>query len=181
MRADPDWVTELLTAVPSECTREQTMRLAVDLAVASAEHGSGPFGAVVADGDGRHVAVGWNRVLETQDSTAHAEIVALRRAQQGLGTHDLRTHDGGPYSLFSSCSPCIQCFGAIYWAGVDRVYALGTKEHAEAAGFDEGPVDLTLWARAFSQKGIVYTPEFGDPLLAERPFQVYRELGGVLY
>lgn len=152
------------------------MRRAVDLALRSVEQGGGPFGALVARPDGRVVAEGWNRVVELRDSTAHAEVVALRAAQQALGTHRL---DG--LVLYTSCAPCIQCYGAIYWSGLSHVYACATKEDAEAIGFEEGPPMDALWKHAREAKGIEYVPRFGRDERALAPLREYARRGGVNY
>lgn len=152
------------------------MALALDVALASAEHGGGPFGAVVADRAGRVVDVGWNQVLLEKDSTAHAEVVALRRAQRHLATHALHGH-----VLHASCAPCIQCYGALYWSGVSTVYAAARREDAEALGFDEGPPMEGLWAHARHAKGIAYVPDFQRDERALAPLLAYRRSGGVTY
>lgn len=152
------------------------MDLALRIALESARHGGGPFGAVVADAQGRVVEVGWNQVVASHDSTAHAEVVAIRRAQAKLGTHRLDGH-----ALYTSCAPCIQCFGAIYWSGLARVVASARKEDAEAIGFEEGPMDGALWARALSEKGIAYEPDVRRDEAALEPFRVYARRGGTNY
>jgi tRNA(Arg) A34 adenosine deaminase TadA len=92
---------------------------------------AGPFGAVIAR-DGVIVARGWNAVTSTNDPTAHAEVVAIRRAGRKLGAFAL---DG--CVLYSSCEPCPMCLAAAYWARVDRlVYAAG-RDDAARAGFDD--------------------------------------------
>ena len=91
----------------------------------------GPFGAVVAR-DGVIVARGWNAVTSGNDPTAHAEVVAIRRACRALGSFSL-----GGCVLYASCEPCPMCLAAAYWARVDRlVYAAG-RDDAARAGFDD--------------------------------------------
>lgn len=97
----------------------------------SAEGTCGPFGAVVVR-DGRVVGEGWNRVVETSDPTAHAEIVAIRAACRTLGTHQLNG-----CVLYCSCEPCPMCLSAIYWARLDTVYYACSSADAAAAGFDD--------------------------------------------
>lgn len=157
-------------------TPDALMDLAIEIALTSAKNGGGPFGAVLADAQGRVVDVGWNAVLATTDSTAHAEIVALRRAQSRLGTHRL-----GGAALFSSCAPCIQCYGAIYWSGLSKVYAAARKADAETIGFDEGPALDALWEHARSERGIEYLADFRRDERALAPLRLYRERGGVDY
>jgi guanine deaminase len=91
-------------------------------------HG-GPFGALVARGD-VVIAEGWNRVTSTNDPTAHAEIVALRRAAEKLGHFHLEG-----CVLYASCEPCPMCLGAAYWAKVDAVFFAATRHDAAQAGF----------------------------------------------
>ena len=94
----------------------------------------GPFGAVIAK-DGILVARGWNAVTSSLDPTAHAEVVAIRRACRKLGTFSL---DG--CVLFSSCEPCPMCLAALYWARVDRLVYAATRDDAARAGFDDARI-----------------------------------------
>jgi tRNA(Arg) A34 adenosine deaminase TadA len=91
----------------------------------------GPFGAVVVK-DSRIIAEGANRVTSTNDPTAHAEILAIRKACAALSTFQLSGCE-----LYTSCQPCPMCLGAIYWARPSRVYYAGTSADAAAAGFDD--------------------------------------------
>jgi guanine deaminase len=111
--------------------QEALLRAAIALALDSVRTGGGPFGAVVVQ-NGRVVGGGTNQVTATNDPTAHAEIVAIRRAGQALGTFRLQGCD-----IFASCEPCPMCLAAIYWARIDRIYYAGTRADAAAAGFDD--------------------------------------------
>ena len=91
----------------------------------------GPFGALVVK-DGQVVAEGWNQVTSTNDPTAHAEVVAIRRACAALGRFDLRGA-----VLYTSCEPCPMCLAAAYWARVDAVVFGNTRVEAAAIGFDD--------------------------------------------
>jgi len=91
----------------------------------------GPFGAVVAR-DGALVARGWNAVTSSLDPTAHAEVVAIRRACRKLGTFQL-----AGCTLYASCEPCPMCLAAAYWARVDRLVFAATRDDAARAGFDD--------------------------------------------
>lgn len=104
---------------------------ALEIAVQGVNEGGGPFGALIAK-DGRIIAESWNNVVLSADPTAHAEINAIRKACEILGTHDL-----SDCILYSSCEPCPMCLGAVYWAGIKKVvYAFDRKE-AEKAGFSD--------------------------------------------
>jgi tRNA(Arg) A34 adenosine deaminase TadA len=105
-------------------------------AVALSEEGmsagfGGPFGAVVVKGDAI-VGEGFNRVLHDNDPTAHAEVVAIRRACEALKTFDLTGCE-----VFASSQPCPMCLAAIYWSRADRVYFANTISDAAAIGFDD--------------------------------------------
>jgi guanine deaminase len=82
--------------------------------------------------DGKVIAEGWNQVTSSNDPTAHAEVTAIRRACQELGTFDLRGCE-----IYTSCEPCPMCLAAIYWARLDRIYYGNTRQDAAAIGFDD--------------------------------------------
>jgi len=110
--------------------RDDPLGRAIDLAVQAARGGGGPFGAVI-DMHGR-LFEATNRVTASHDPTAHAEVMAIRAAAAGLGTHDL---SGGV--LYTSTYPCPMCFTAAMWARLDRVVYAAMPEDAAAAGFDD--------------------------------------------
>ena len=91
----------------------------------------GPFGCVITKA-GKMIGQGYNRVLETNDPTAHAEIVAIREACSASGSFQL---DG--CTVYSTCEPCPMCLGAIYWARPQRLVFSATREDAAAIGFDD--------------------------------------------
>lgn len=91
----------------------------------------GPFGAVIVRA-GEVVGRGWNRVLRTNDPTAHAEIVALRDACSTLGNYWLED-----CQIFVNCEPCPMCLAAIYWARIKTLTYGATREDAADIGFDD--------------------------------------------
>ena len=107
------------------------IRRAIELAVGSVGSGGGPFGAVVVQ-RGALVAEGFNRVRVCADPTAHGEVVAIRRACERLGRHEL-----SGCVLYSSCEPCPMCVGAIAWARLDACFYAATAADAAAGGFDD--------------------------------------------
>jgi len=108
------------------------MRRAIALSHEHMQSGAGgPFGAVIARG-AEVIAEGWNQVTSTNDPTAHAEMVAIRRACQKLGRFDLRGCE-----IFSSCEPCPMCLGGIHWARLDRLWFANDRVDAAAIGFDD--------------------------------------------
>ena len=69
-------------------------------------------------------------VLKNNDPTAHAEVTAIRKACEKLGTYDLSN-----YILYTSCEPCPMCLSAIIWANIKEVYYACTKTDAGEIGF----------------------------------------------
>ena len=92
------------------------MRRALDLAAEAAAQGEVPVGAVIARGE-EIVATSANMMLAGNDPTAHAEIVAIRRAAESLGVPRL---DG--LDLWVTLEPCAMCAGAIAHARITRLY-----------------------------------------------------------
>ena len=108
------------------------MKMAIELARQNVILGKGgPFGAVVVK-DGEVVASAMNEVISNDDPTAHAEVMAIRRACASLKSYQL---DG--CEIYTSCEPCPMCLGAIYWARPDRVYYAATRDDAASSGFDD--------------------------------------------
>lgn len=111
---------------------EEFMRRAISLAQTGVDKGAGgPFGAVVVK-NAEIVGEGFNQVTSTNDPTAHAEIVAIRRACERLGSFQL-----DDCVIYTSCEPCPMCLGAIYWARPARVFYAATREDAANIGFDD--------------------------------------------
>ena len=106
-------------------TNEELMRRAIELSENSVRNGGGPFGAVIAK-DGEIIAEGSNRVTIDNDPTAHAEVCTIRKACEKLGTFDLK-----------GCEPCPMCFGAIYWAHLEKIYYANDRKDAGKIGFDD--------------------------------------------
>jgi tRNA(adenine34) deaminase len=74
-----------------------------------------PIGALVVR-DGRVLAAGRNRTIAAADPTAHAEIVALRRAGRAAANHRI-----GGATLYVTLEPCLMCLGAMVQARIDRL------------------------------------------------------------
>jgi tRNA(Arg) A34 adenosine deaminase TadA len=111
---------------------EQHMRRAIALSLEMMRSNrGGPFGAVVVKDD-TIVAEGFNQVTSTNDPTAHAEVVAIRRACQALGTFDLSGCE-----IYTSCEPCPMCLASIYWARLSRIYYANDRADAAKVGFQD--------------------------------------------
>ena len=112
--------------------RNEFIQKAIQLAIENVKTGrGGPFGAVVVK-DGQIIATGTNQVTSILDPTAHAEIVAIRRACQALGHFELTGCE-----IYCSCEPCPMCLGAIYWSRPAQVFYAATAAAAADAGFDD--------------------------------------------
>ncbi|HET9381135.1 MAG TPA: tRNA adenosine(34) deaminase TadA [Streptomyces sp.] len=106
------------------------MRLALDEARRAGRGGDVPVGAVVLAADGTTVlATGHNEREATGDPTAHAEVLALRRAAAATGQWRL-----ADCTLVVTLEPCTMCAGALVQSRVDRVVYGARDEKAGAAG-----------------------------------------------
>ena len=122
------------------------MRRAIALSLENARNGRGPFAALVVRGE-QVLAEGTNRVTDTNDPTAHAEVVAIRAACARLQSFQLAGCD-----LYSTCEPCPMCLGAIYWAHPARVFYGNTREDAAGIGFDDALIYQELAAPLTQRK-----------------------------
>jgi guanine deaminase len=116
---------------PSDKIIGEFLDQAIRIAVRNVSDGGGPFGALVVTADGR-THDGVNRVALDNDPTAHAEVVAIRKAAAASGNFNL-----SGAVLYASCEPCPLCLAAALWARVDRVYFAADRNGAAAAGFDD--------------------------------------------
>lgn len=107
------------------------LQQAIELAIRSATHQGGPFGAVIVK-DGDIIGRGHNQVTETCDPSAHAEIIAIRNACKTINEYQLTE-----CTLYTSCEPCPMCMSAIYWARIPRLIYAATSADAAQAGFDD--------------------------------------------
>ena len=96
-------------------TDTQWMRYALNRAIEAGERGEVPVGAIVVI-DGELIAEGFNQPIATNDPTAHAEIVAMRRAAAQLGNYRLTRA-----SVYVTIEPCQMCVGAMVHARIARL------------------------------------------------------------
>jgi tRNA(Arg) A34 adenosine deaminase TadA len=110
---------------------EAFMRMALQACREGVQQGQTPFGACIVRA-GEVLAVNHNRVWQTIDPTAHAEVNAIRLAAQNLSDISL-----GGATIYSTVEPCPMCFTAIHWSKIERiVYGAGIADAAEF-GFSE--------------------------------------------
>ncbi len=105
------------------------MGRALALAADAGASGDVPVGAVVTDASGAIIAEGRNERELTGDPTAHAEVLALRRAAEVTGSWNLEGH-----TLVVTLEPCVMCAGALLQARISRVVFGSWDEKAGAAG-----------------------------------------------
>ncbi|MFF8968617.1 tRNA adenosine(34) deaminase TadA [Streptomyces sp. NPDC014995] len=130
------------------------MRLALEEAVRAARGGDVPVGAVVLAADGTTVlATGHNEREAGGDPTAHAEVLALRRAAAKVGEWRLTG-----CTLVVTLEPCTMCAGALVQSRVDRVVYGARDDKAGAAG--------SLWD-VVRDRRLNHRPEVIEGVLAD--------------
>ena len=95
---------------------EKFMKKAVDLAKKAESLDEVPVGAVIVK-DGKVLASAYNKRENSNDATAHAEILAIKKACKKLGDFRLNGCD-----IYVSLEPCVMCTGAIINARIDNIY-----------------------------------------------------------
>ncbi len=139
---------------PVRAPWEAAMRLALAEAERAALGGDVPVGAVVLSPDGTTVlATGHNEREATGDPTAHAEILALRRAARVLGEWRLTG-----CTLVVTLEPCTMCGGALQQSRLDRVVYGARDDKAGAAG--------SLWD-VLRDRRLNHRPEVIEGVLAD--------------
>lgn len=109
--------------------KEKFMKLAFAEAKKAEEQGEVPIGAIVVGPEGKVIGEGYNRRELDEDSTQHAEMMAIRQACQNLGSWRLID-----CSLFVTLEPCPMCAGAIINSRIKDVYYGAFDPKAGAAG-----------------------------------------------
>ena len=143
------------------------MSRAIELSLRNVVNGKGgPFAAVIVK-DGKIIAEGVNHVTIDNDPTAHAEIVAIRKACQAIGHFQLQDCE-----IYTSCEPCPMCMGAIYWARPAKVYYGNTKRDAARIGFDDSLIYAEL-RRPLSRRLVTMVPLMRRE--AQKAFQAWKQ------
>ena len=175
----PAWIHDEVDQDRLYADANSRIELAIGLSRLNVEHGTGgPFGACVFNEAGRLIGVGVNRVLPTQCSAAHAEVMALATSQQRVQRYRLN-ESGERITLACSAQPCSMCYGALFWAGIDELLIGARSEDVQnLAGFDEGPLPVD-WPGELVKRGI----SVQQGLMRDRACDVLRDYGesGVVY
>lgn len=179
----PKWVYTKLDSLPEVFpTKEERMRLIIELSQLNIDNETGgPFAAGVFEEEtGKLVSVGVNRVMPLNCSSAHAEIVAISMAQKKLNTFDLGGSELPSHQLVVNWRPCLMCYGAVIWSGVQSLLIAGSSHELESiTGFDEGPFG-DEWLNELEKRSISVI----DGILKDeaiKVFQSFREKGMYVY
>lgn len=104
------------------------MQRAIDLALQNVGEGGQPFGAVLVQND-KVIAEGVNELHKKHDVSGHAELLAIRRAQEKYQVNDL-----AGFTMYASGEPCPMCLAAMCFAGIDKVYYCQSVDDANEVG-----------------------------------------------
>jgi tRNA(Arg) A34 adenosine deaminase TadA len=169
----PSWAVTEMSRLPTHLpSLEARMAAVIRFSQLNFEQGTGgPFAAGVFERDsGKLIVIGVNRVMATNCSSAHAEVMTLSLAQKMLETYDL----GGPglpaHQLVVNWRPCAMCYGAVLWSGVRSLVIAGSgPELEELTGFDEGPIHPN-WDDELHKRGV----DLVNNVLHDEACQVFR-------
>ena len=181
----PIWVHDVADQTRVHTSDEDKVALALELSRHNIEARSGgPFGAAVFGADDRILAIGVNRVLPQNCSLAHAETMAYMLAQQRAQRSRLNLGDTGgrfgPITLATSSQPCCQCYGATFWAGIDRLLIGARSEDVMAlTEFDEGPLPAD-WTGELERRGIAVVRDLHRDAACD-VLRSYGKQGGEFY
>lgn len=127
---------------------------------AAASRGEVPIGAAILH-EGRVIAAAGNRMRESQDPTAHAEMLAIRLACAALGSERIETCD-----LYVTLEPCPMCAGAIGFARLRRLYYAASDP--KGGGVEHG-------ARVFSHPTCHHVPQIYSGIRESEAADLLRE------
>ena len=179
----PEWAVAAQAELPEHMPSvESQMRAVIRFSQMNIDHQTGgPFAAGVFERDtGKRIVIGVNRVVPSNVSSAHAEVVALSLAQQILNTCDLGSESLPPLQLVVNWRPCAMCYGATLWSGIRSLIIAGSDDACETiTGFDEGPMH-PRWKEELVKRGI----SIQDGVLYDEAvavFKDFRDRGFVVY
>ncbi|WP_282172077.1 nucleoside deaminase [Cytobacillus firmus] len=124
------------------------MKRAIELAINNVKEGGQPFGAVLVK-DRDIIAEGVNELHKKHDVSGHAELLAIRRAQEQFQTNDL-----AGFTMYASGEPCPMCLTAMYFAGIDKVYYCQSVEDASNSGLGKSKMIYEELKNARDDRGL---------------------------
>lgn len=133
--------------------KDSFMHIAIEEAEAARARGEVPVGAVIVQ-DNQVISRAGNETRALNDVTAHAEILAIRRASEYLGQERLSDFD-----LYVTLEPCTMCAGAISFARIRRLY-IGAEDEKGGA--------VLNGARFFDQPTCHHAPEVYSGFQADK-------------
>ncbi|MEB7754515.1 nucleoside deaminase [Staphylococcus pseudoxylosus] len=148
----------------------------IDLAYNNVLNGGRPFATIIVK-DNEIISESPNLVAQTNDPTAHAEIVAIREACKKLNTEHLTDCD-----IYIMASPCPMCLGALYYASPKNVYYVTTREeYAPFYSDDRKYFELNTFYDEFSkpiqERRLPMKQSYHSDALT--PYQKWKDLNNV--
>lgn len=134
-------------------TDEEAMKQALEAAARAADAGEVPVGALIIGETGEVISEGSNGPIGSHDPTAHAEVVAIRKAAEAVGNYRLPG-----CTLFVTLEPCAMCAGAISHARIARL-VYGASD-PKGGAVEHGP-------KLFEQQTVHHRPEVVGGVYAE--------------
>ncbi len=149
----------------------QNLKRAIEISRESRKNGNTPFGALLADAEGKILLEQPNVEITERKCTGHAETQVAERASMEYSKDFL-----AGCTLYTTAEPCAMCSGAIYWAGIGRVvYGMTEKDLLAQTGADPQNPTFDLPCRevfARGQKNIEVVGPF--PELVEEIAEVHK-------
>jgi tRNA(Arg) A34 adenosine deaminase TadA len=109
--------------------QKKFMRVAILEAKRGINNGENPFGACIVRNN-KIISCSEDRVVRTNDITAHAELISVRLACQKLQSSDL-----SKCVIYSTCEPCPLCFSAIHFANISTVVFGTSVKNGQKRGY----------------------------------------------
>lgn len=142
------------------------MQTAILESIKSISKSGGPFSALIVK-NGKIISVGHNEVAKKNDPTAHAEIIAIRKACKKLNTFNLSGCE-----IYTSSYPCSMCLSAIAWARIKKVYYFFDLDHAHNSKFDDQEIYNFINNKKSKIKIKIEKVDFA---IEEDPFEIWNK------
>jgi guanine deaminase len=142
------------------------MQTAILESIKSISKSGGPFSALIVK-NGKIISVGHNEVAKKNDPTAHAEIIAIRKACKKLNTFNLSGCE-----IYASSYPCSMCLSAIAWARIKKVYYFFDLDHAHSSKFDDQEIYNFINNKKSKIKMKIEKVDFA---IEEDPFEIWNK------